>query len=101
MGLYGLGIKPLIDNLANTIDTEKCIQAWYADDSSSGGELLEMRKWWDTLCVMGPKYGYFPLATKTILIVKEEHKEKAMKIFDKTGVSITTEGERHTMGAVR
>ena len=99
MGLYGLGIKPLIDNLANTIDTEKCIQAWYADDSSSGGELLEMRKWWDTLCVMGPKYGYFPLATKTILIVKEEHKEKAMKIFDKTGVSITTEGERH-MGAV-
>ena len=52
-------------------------QAWYADDSSSAGELEEMRKWWDVLNVSGPKYGYFPLAKKTILIVKPEHLEKA------------------------
>ena len=36
MGLYGLGIKPLIENLSNEINTNKCIQTWYADDSSSG-----------------------------------------------------------------
>ena len=82
MGLYGLGIKPLIENLSNEINTNKCIQTWYADDSSSGGELVEMRKWWDKLSVMGPKYGYFPLPTKTVLIVKKEHEEKARKIFD-------------------
>ena len=58
-----------------------------------------MRKWWDKLSVMGPKYGYFPLPTKTVLIVKKEHEEKARKIFDKTGICITTEGER-LMGAV-
>ena len=58
-----------------------------------------MRKWWDTLCQQGPKYGYFPLATKTILIVKDIHKEKATEIFGDCGVTITTEGERH-MGAV-
>ena len=99
MGLYGLGVKPLVDNLGNEIDIEKCIQSWYADDSSSAGELIEMWKWWDTLCIMGPKYGYFPLATKTVLIVKEEHKSKALEIFGETGVKITTEGERQ-MGAV-
>ena len=44
MALYGLGIKPLIDNLANGTDNSKCVQAWYADDSSSGGELNEMIK---------------------------------------------------------
>ena len=99
MGLYGLGIKPLIDNLANGTDNSKCVQAWYADDSSSGGELNEMKKWWDKLNVMGPKYGYIPLPSKTILIVKKEHEEKAKRIFNGTGVTITTSGERH-MGAV-
>ena len=58
-----------------------------------------MRKWWDVLCVSGPKYGYKPLASKTILIVKEGQEENANEIFDGTGITITTEGERH-MGAV-
>ena len=58
-----------------------------------------MKKWWDKLNVMGPKYGYFPLATKTILIVKKEHEEKAKRVFQNTQICITTEGERH-MGAV-
>ena len=58
-----------------------------------------MRRWWDTLCTEGPKYGYYPLATKTILIVKEEHVLSAREVFEGTQISITTEGERH-MGAV-
>ena len=99
MGLYGLGITPLINNLAETIIKEKCIQSWYADDSSAAGELREMKKWWDALGSAGPKYGYFPLATKTVLIVKEEHLLKAQEIFGNSGVKITTAGERH-MGAV-
>ena len=99
MALYGLGIKPLIDKLAETTNKEKCVQSWYADDSSAGGELIEMRKWWDTLSCEGPKYGYHPLATKTILIVKESQKQKAVEVFGDTEVTITTAGERH-MGAV-
>ena len=58
-----------------------------------------MKKWWDTLCTMGPKYGYFPLASKTILIVKENQEEKAKEVFGLTGITITTQGERH-LGAV-
>ena len=55
--------------------------------------------WWDELCVTGPKYGYSPLPTKTILIVKPEHEEKAKEVFRNSGVQVTKEGERH-MGAV-
>jgi hypothetical protein len=99
MGLYGLGIKPLVDDLGDTIDVQRCIQSWYADDSSLAGELNEMRKWWNRLCATGPKYGYFPLPNKTVLIVKEEHAAKAQEVFGDSGVKITTRGERH-MGAV-
>ena len=99
MGKYGIATKPLINKLAQEVDSSKCKQVWYADDSSAAGKLLEMRKWWDTLCQNGPSYGYFPLPSKTILIVKIEHRELAQDIFAGSGVSITTEGERH-MGAV-
>ena len=60
---------------------------------------MEMKKWWDVLCSLGPKYGYNPLPKKTILIVKPEFKLQAEEIFKDTKVRITTEGERH-MGAV-
>ena len=94
MGLYGLGIKPLVDKLGVTIDIEKCIQCWYADDSSAAGELGEMKKWWDKLCSDGPYYGYIPLPKKTVLIVKKELEERAKAVFGNSGVSITTRGDR-------
>ena len=99
MAKYALGIKPLIVKLGEETVTAKCKQAWYADDSSSAGELLELKKWWDVLQIEGPKYGYFPLPTKSVLIVKEKYKQKAKEIFGNCGVKITTTGERH-MGAV-
>ena len=98
MALYAIGIKPLIDNLANCVNKETCAQCWFADDSSSGGKLTEVRKWWDELCNLGPKYGYFPLPKKTVLIVKEEYVAKSKEIFQGTGVTISSTGERH-MGA--
>ena len=58
-----------------------------------------MKKWWDELCNTGPNYGYFPLARKTILIVKPDYYDKALNIFEHSGVTVSTEGERH-MGAV-
>ena len=99
MPFYAIGIKPLIDDLRNTVNPNDCAQCWFADDSSAAGKLLEIKKWWDRLCVQGPKYGYFPLPRKTVLIVKEHMKEVAEEIFNGTGVTISTSGERH-MGAV-
>ena len=50
------------------------------------------------LCNAGPKYGYYPLPRKTVLVVKEEHEDLAKEIFRDTGVTISSTGERH-MGA--
>ena len=99
MAKYGIATKPLIDKLSNAVNKDDCKQVWYADDSSAAGKILEMKKWWDILCQTGPQYGYKPLARKTILIVKPEHRQKAEEVFHQSGVKITTEGERH-MGAV-
>ena len=99
MALYALGIRPLIDNLGEVVDHEKCKQSWYADDSSEGRQLTEMKTWCDQLYTVGPKYGYYPQESKTILIVKERFQAKAKVIFGKRGIKISTRGERH-MGAV-
>ena len=45
MAIYALGITPVIDNLGETVDHEKCKQSWYADDSSAGGQLTDMKTW--------------------------------------------------------
>ena len=45
MGMYAVGICPLIDILHNSTDHEKCKQVWYADDSSNVGMISEIRKW--------------------------------------------------------
>eukprot|EP00794_Sanderia_malayensis_P001041 gene1041-368_t len=58
-----------------------------------------------TLCVLntdtnGPKYGYFPKAAKTALILKrEEDPERAKDLFKNVDIKITTDGQRH-LGAV-
>ena len=95
MALYALGIKPLIDDLRNTVNTDDCAQCWFADDSTAAGELLEIKKWWDRLGKQGPKYGYYPLPQKTVLIVKEHMKIYADQLFKGTGVKISTSGEKH------
>ena len=49
---------------------------------------------------MGPRYGYFPKASKTHIIAKsDELKERARELFDGEGLQITSDGERH-IGAV-
>ena len=95
MALYALCIKPLINELRNTVNTDDCAQCWFADDSTAAGELLEIKKWWDRLGKQGPKYGYYPLPQKTVLIVKEHMKIYADQLFKGTGVKISTSGEKH------
>ena len=96
MSFYALGIKPLIDALSQATQEELCKQSWYADDSNATGRLREVKKWWDTLIVLGPKYGYYPKPSKTVLIVKDPSMEQlANDLFAGTGVQITLQGQRH------
>ena len=58
-----------------------------------------LKIWWDKLSELGPGFGYFPEATKSWIIVKEQYEDLAKEVFGGTGVKITNEGKRH-LGAV-
>ena len=53
-----------------------------------------------TYSVSGIKYGYHANASKTWLVVKQEHFPLATEIFADSGVCITVEGRRHLGAAL-
>ena len=99
MAMYAIGTRPLLDILNDRTDPSACQQVWYADDSAAAGKLREIKKWWDILFEIGPKFGYFPNASKTILIVKDSQYDLATELFKDTEIEVTRSGERH-LGAV-
>ena len=88
MAMYALAVVPLLHAIA----TQGALQVWFADDASAGGRLLALRSWWDALVIIGPRYGYYPNAGKTWLVVKPDQSAEAESVFVNTGVQITTEG---------
>ena len=52
------------------------------------------------LSSVGPDYGYFTNATKTVLIVKPEHLSSAQTMFANTNIRITTHGQQHLGAAL-
>ena len=71
----------------------------YADDFSAGSSIKNLKHWWEVLCKLGPKFGYFPEAKKCWLIVKPDAYDNAKSTFKDTNIKITIEGKRH-LGAV-
>ena len=71
----------------------------YADDVTAGGALKDLKALWSTLCDLGPKFGYFPEASKSWLIVKKDKIEEATKLFKSCQIKITSDGKKH-LGAV-
>ena len=49
--------------------------------------------------MLGAKFGYYPDASKSWLIVREKAKQGAFTVFKDTAIKITTKGQRH-LGAV-
>ena len=88
MAMFAIATIPLIHQLAS----ETMKQIWYADDTSVGGTAANLHKWWDKLMDIGPSFGYYSNASKSWLLVKENHLAEAVNSFDGTNVSITTEG---------
>ena len=77
------------------------LQSWYADDSNAAGRLRALKRWWDTLNELGPKYGYFPKPIKTVLLVKDRSLEKPAKdLFKNSGVQIRFDGHKHLGAAI-
>ena len=96
IAFYGISLVPLMSKLN---EASEAVQCWLADDASCGGKVRDILKWWLFLKTVGPKFGYFPEATKCWLIVKPDKFEEAKSAFDGTDINVTSEGRRH-LGAV-
>ena len=96
MAMYALAVSPLIKDMKNC-NTK---QVWYADDSSAGGRLNNLKAWWESLLERGPAYGYFANPDKSWLVLKEDKYNKAKEIFHNTNMNITKEGRRYLGSAL-
>ena len=93
MPMYALATIPLINRLNVALDLK---QVWYADDdATASGSLSSLWTWWDHLSSVGPAFGYHANATKTWLLTKEDHVDRAKVLFGDTNVNITTHGHPH------
>ncbi len=101
MAKYALGTRPLLNSLAEETEGDEVMQVWFADDSTSGGSVEGVKKWWDHLKETGPKYGYYPKPSKTHIIVKDfADLEEVQRTFGGEGIKITTQGQRHIGAAL-
>ena len=98
MAMYALAVTPLIDELRSRCPDVH--QVWYADDATGASTCRNLRAWWNGLADLGPTFGYHPNASKTYLVVKEEHETCATQLFADTNVHITTHGKRHLGAAL-
>ena len=97
MVFYALATLPLIKACKVTTMTG---EVWFADDAAGSGPITSLRTWWDYLNSEGPKFGYFPNAIKTWLVVKEGMVAAATAAFSDTAVQITASGRRHLGAAL-
>jgi hypothetical protein len=88
MGFYSASTTML----SNPDPSANVKKIFYADDGSAGGKLDPLLKWWRDLKLDGPLFGYYPEPTKTWLVVKPDHEERARELFP--DIKITTDGRR-------
>ena len=98
MSAYGVGITPLFKLCRQDSPTVK--QAGFADDLIGAEKLIALRKYWDSVNTYGPALGYYPKASKTWLVVKENLLEIAKQIFSGTSINITSRGRKYLGGFV-
>ena len=84
MARYRIGIIPLIELLQKPNVTQK----WYADDGSAAGDLKSLRAILDNLDGHGKAFGYNVKPSKCQLIVKENLRDRAIKVFEDTNVTM-------------
>ena len=74
MGAYALGILPLLQFLLDFISVNElnAKEVAFAYEFTVAGKLSGIKDYWSQLTSIGPKYRYFPKASKSYLIVKED-----------------------------
>jgi hypothetical protein len=99
MVAYGVGVLPLIRNLKERFP--KLYQSWYADDASAAGTLKLIKEFFEELVQVGPKYGYFPEPSKSILVVSSNNQPLALNFVETNNLGfIVKTGARYLGGFV-
>ena len=94
MAIYAVGVMPLIKKL--DIPNSSNHQIWFADDAAATGSFEALYTWLKKWIEIGPQYGYHVNCQKTCLLVKNpENLARAKSIFLNSGITITTEAQRH------
>ena len=63
--------------------------------------LKNLKTWWDALEKEGPAFGYFPKASKSLLILKNpKNRKQAAAVFKGCEIQISDNGARHLGAAV-
>ena len=91
MAAYGVGITPLFQLCKSDVRTKSVA---FDDDLSGAERLHDFREWWDSVNLYWPLLGYYPKASKSWLVVKEDQLEEARRIFDGTSINVTVSGRR-------
>ena len=63
MAVYAITIIamiPMIVDITSKID-DSVKTAAYAEDVTAAGKIIQLKNWWKTLCMLGPKFGYYPV----------------------------------------
>jgi hypothetical protein len=94
---YGIGALPLIRQLKEEFRSVK--QPWYADDAGAAGKFALIKAVFARLQEIGPRFGYYPEPTKSILVVREKNLDEAKKAFADFGFKIKT-GNRYLGGFI-
>ena len=97
MAMYALGLSALQYKINHESTRVKHVA--YADDLTGAGKIDDIKHWWELVTTYGPKVGYHPNASKSFLIVKPQHYNRAVDAFRGSDVKVTAEGQRH-LGAV-
>ena len=90
MRIYALSVIPLmlmvleITNTKNKNSEAKMVA--YADDFSAADSISSLKDWLNTLCELGPKFGYFHESTKSWLIVKCDCSDCSIQITTKESI---------------
>jgi hypothetical protein len=80
MVLYGLALTPLADAIRTAVPHS--VQPWYADDSGVVGNVTALATAQRLLLELGPKRGYFPEPSKSILITPLDAPPSAFDALD-------------------
>jgi len=64
--------------------------AWYADDSAVAGSWTHISHHFHHLQQLGSTYGYFPEASKSVIVVSPSHQSAAQALCSILGVKVCT-----------